>query len=144
MREEHDVDLVTRPGGMRTATKRGPPRRALEVTWVQTSIDETLIRKTLTASALPDYVAANTNPSATRHSTISDVMGTLRMQSGPKDPVIFIRQIAPGQASQQYTTSDLWIHGRVETTDPQMDNVVGREATNPLGKLNTILIVEEV
>lgn len=144
MREEHDVDLVTRPGGMRTATKRGPPRRALEVTWVQTSIDETLIRKTLTASALPDYVAANANPSATRHSTISDVMGTLRMQSGPKDPVIFIRQIAPGQASQQYTTKDLWIHGRVETTDPQMDNVVGREATNPLGKLNTILIVEEV
>jgi hypothetical protein len=144
MREEHDVDLVTRPGGMRTATKRGPPRRALEVTWVQTSIDETLIRKTLTASALPDYVAANANPSATRHSTISDVMGTLRMQSGPKDPVIFIRQIAPGQASQQYTTKGLWIHGRVETTDPQMDNVVGREATNPLGKLNTILIVEEV
>jgi hypothetical protein len=144
MREEHDVDLVTRPGGMRTATKRGPPRRALEVTWVQTSIDETLIRKALTASALPDYVAANANPSATRHSTISDVMGTLRIQSGPKDPVIFIRQIAPGQASQQYTTKDLWIHGRVETTDPQMDNVVGREATNPLGKLNTILIVEEV
>ena len=143
MREEHDVDLTTRPGGLRTAVKRSPPRRTLQVAWVETSIDEMQLLKGIDASNLPDYVSANANPSAPRHSTISDVLGIIRQQSGPRDPIVFIRQIKQGAGSEQFIGSHLWIHGRIETTDPQVDNVLGREASDPMNKLNTILIVEE-
>jgi hypothetical protein len=143
MREEHDVDLTTRPGGLRTAVKRSPPRRTLQVAWVETSVDEMQLLKGIDAANLPDYVAVGTNPSAARHSTISDVLGIIRQQSGPRDPIVFIRRIKEGAGSEEYVGSHLWIHGRIETTDPQVDNVLGREGADPLNKLNTILIVEE-
>ena len=141
--EEHDVDLITRPGGLRHGVKRGPPRRSLNISWTDATIDETQTLSTLTSSNIPDYVAANSNASATRYSTASDVMGIVRQQTGPKDPIVFLRQIKQGVSSEQYIGGLLWIHGRIETTDPQYDNVVGREAVNPFVKINTIVIVEE-
>ena len=144
LREEHDVEVVTRPGGLRHGVKRAPTRRVLQIGWVDTSIDESQTLAGLSASFVPDYVAANTNPSATRHATISDVLGIMREQSGPSDPVIMLRAIKPGASSQQYLGSHLWIHGRIETTDPQVDNLLGREATDPMSKLNQIAITEEV
>jgi hypothetical protein len=144
IREEHDVEVVTRPGGFRHGVKRAPTRRVLQIGWVDTSIDESQTLAGLSASFVPDYVAANVNPSATRHATISDVLGIMREQSGPSDPVIMLRAIKPGAASQQYLGSHLWIHGRIETTDPQVDNLLGREATDPMSKLNQIAITEEV
>lgn len=139
-------ELVEGRGGARRATRLGPARRAVEVSW-----DEGVDAKQI-GSNNADYVRLHASGPAI--ASVADVapsmLGVLEQLDGAVTPIVYLPRVEPmsgGTTVQTIVAPPLMLYGRIRSESLQVDTVQGDEydaITGEVYRLARVRIEEEL
>ena len=128
--------------GSTRATRTGPPRRSLELSW-DDGIDAS---QTQAASAVPDYVAGTSGglPVATRSDIARTLEGALREAASADVPVVYIGRIPTNSATPDTLNNPRqFLYGRA-SGEYRREHILGDEAASEVDRIAKITITEVV
>jgi hypothetical protein len=128
--------------GSTRATRTGPPRRSLELSW-DDGIDAS---QTQASSAVPDYVAGTSGglPVATRSDIARTLEGALREAASADVPVVYIGRIPTNSATPDTLNNPRqFLYGRA-SGEYRREHILGDEAASEVDRIAKITITEVV
>lgn len=143
-----NVELTTGPDGRRTARKKGPRRRVVDLSWTE-GVDESNY-----LAGEDDYIEsstiANAEVVAERHDVPNMLMGMWDYLDGPRTPVIYCPKI-PKITSSSSTLANrfFWnqmggaIYGRI-VGDLELQTLIGSEESTEVIRVGGLTVEEEV
>jgi hypothetical protein len=144
---EINTSLSTRVDGSRRARVQGPPRRTLQIGWVETAVQ---VRQEQADSPDPDWISSGFRafPLASRGDVIRAMEGLIEQTAGPAEPVVYLSRVPStpeGNDALLLTDRRRWLYGRIATS-PKTEALAARtgEAVDEVERLNTVTLEEEV
>lgn len=128
--------------GSTRATRTGPPRRSLELSW-DDGVDAS---QTQAASAVPDYVAGTSGglPVATRSDIARTLEGALREAASADVPVVYIGRIPTNSATPDTLNNPRqFLYGRA-SGEYRREHILGDEAASEVDRIAKITIIEVI
>lgn len=139
-------ELVEGRGGARRATRLGPARRAVEVSW-----DEGVDAKQIAGN---DANYVRLHASGPGIASVADVapsmLGVLEQLDGAVTPIVYLPRVVPmtgGTTVRTIVEPPLMLYGRIRTESLQVDTVQGDEydtTTGEVYRLARVRIEEEL
>jgi hypothetical protein len=124
---EANYELFTATGGQRRAIKRGPPRRAVEFSWV----DPVDISSLADDSPSPDYLKSAGSGSrivASVADTPFLMQGLLSRLSGSVTPVVYLPSVSTSPTAPfQVMDPNRMLYGRIVSPAHRIENQLGSE-----------------
>lgn len=139
LNNDANVELTTRRDGSRTAYRRGPERRAVEIQWSE-GVDESELH--LTTQETIETPAANSIV-AVPGDTARLTEGLFRQLSGPLTPLVYLPAVDCDTETGTLTSRRGHLYGRV-VSPWSADQILGDEESSEIYRINTIRIEEEV
>jgi hypothetical protein len=139
-------ELADLPGGYRLARDAAPPRRGVELAWVD-PCDLTDVLTPLGSSHTPDYVRfkASSPPVAQRHDTTLLVSDLIARGNGI-GLAVYLPYIPTAEAPTWIASLDMArgaLYGRI-IGSARLEQAVGEEGTSAVYRLSTVTISEEL
>jgi hypothetical protein len=139
-------ELVEGRGGARRATRLGPARRAVEVSW-----DEGVDAKQIAGN---DANYVRLHASGPGIASVADVapsmLGVLEQLDGAVTPIVYLPRVVPmtgGTTVRTIVEPPLMLYGRIRSESLQVDTVQGDEydtTTGEVYRLARVRIEEEL
>ena len=139
---EQGTAITDLADGSTRATRTGPPRRALELSWDE-GVDAS---QTQAASAVPDYVAGTSGglPVATRSDIARTLEGALSEAASADVPVVYIGRIPTNSATPDtLNNARQFLYGRA-SGQYRREHVTGDETVSEVDRIAKITITEVV
>jgi len=139
---EQGTAITDLADGSTRATRTGPPRRSLELSWDE-GVDASQAQA---ASAVPDYVAGTSGglPVATRSDIARTLEGALSEAASADVPVVYIGRIPTNSATPDtLNNARQFLYGRA-SGQYRREHVTGDETVSEVDRIAKITITEVV